>query len=152
MKQHFQKISGWKKALLLLLLCTALFACGCSSGSKMKDGFYTAEMSGYSYGWKEYLCIMVKNGTVIYAEFNAKNPSGYIKSWDNTYMETMLTVNGTYPNEYTRNYVSQLLETQDPEAIDAISGASSSADNFKKLAEAAVRQAVKGDPSTIVVE
>lgn len=152
MRQYFQKKELWKNTLLLLLLCTTLFACGCGSGSKMKDGFYTAEMSDYAYGWKEYLCIMVKNNTIIYAEFNAKNPSGYIKSWDNTYMETMLTVNGTYPNEYTRTYVSQLLETQDPEDIDAISGASSSATNFKKLSAAAIRQAVKGDPSTIVVE
>lgn len=152
MRQYCQKHIIRKKALLLLLLCTALSVCGCGSGSKMKDGFYTAEMSDYSHGWKEYLCIMVKNDTIIYAEFNAKNPSGYIKSWDNAYMENMLTVNGTYPNEYTRNYVSQLLETQDPESIDAISGASSSATNFKKLSAAVVRQAVKGNPSTIVVE
>lgn len=139
-----------KKFLLLLLLCTVFLTCGC--GSKMKDGFYTAEMAEYSHGWKEYLCIMVKNDTIIYAEFNAKNPSGYIKSWDNAYMESMLTTSGTYPNEYTRNYVSQLLETQNPDAVDAISGASSSAGNFKKLADAVISQAVRGDSSTAVVE
>lgn len=150
MNQYTKKHYAVKKMLFLLLLCSALSICGC--GSKMKDGFYTAEMSEYSHGWKEYLCILVKDGTIIYAEYNAKNSSGYIKSWDNAYMETMLTANGTYPNEYTRNYVAQLLETQDPEAIDAISGASSSGANFKKLSAAAIRQAVKGNSSTIVVE
>ncbi len=150
MKQVSKKMNPVKIMLCLLLLCSALSVCGC--GSKMKDGFYTAEMSEYSHGWKEYLCIMVKDGTITYAEYNAKNSSGYIKSWDNAYMENMITVNGTYPNEYTRNYVSQLLETQDPESVDAISGASSSGANFKKLSAAAIRQAVKGDPSTIVVE
>lgn len=147
MKKHL--LNGF---FVILLLCAILPVCGCGLGSQMKDGFYTAEMAEYSHGWKEYLCIMVKNDTIIYAEFNAKNPSGYIKSWDNTYMETMLTVNGTYPNEYTRNYVSQLLETQDPDSVDAISGASTSADSFRKLAAAAVKQAMKGDSSTIVVD
>lgn len=138
------------KIFLIVLLCAAVSLCGC--GSKMKDGFYTAEMAEYSHGWKEYLCIMVKNDTIIYAEYNAKSPSGYIKSWDNAYMENMLTVNGTYPNEYTRNYVSQLLQTQDPDSIDAISGASNSAGNFHKLSVAVVEQAVKGKSSTVVVE
>lgn len=141
-----------KKYFFMLLLCISILTTGCGSASKMKDGFYTAEMAEYSHGWKEYLCIMVKNDTIIYAEYNAKNDSGYIKSWDNDYMETMLTQNGTYPNEYTRNYVSQLLETQDPEAVDAISGASQSAVQFKKLAAAVISQAVKGDSSTFIVE
>ena len=43
--------------LLFLLLCTLLLN-GCGSAS-LKDGFYTAQMSDYSHGWKEYLCIMV---------------------------------------------------------------------------------------------
>lgn len=141
-----------KKYLFVLILCVAAVMCGCRASSKMNDGFYTAEMADYSHGWKEYLCIMVKNDTIIYAEFNAKNPSGYIKSWDNEYMQNMLTVNKTYPNEYTRNYVSQLIDTQASDSIDAISGASHSADNFRKLSEAVIKQAVKGDSSTIVVE
>ena len=143
-----------KKYFFLLLFCTILLTgiSGCSFNSSMEDGFYTAEMAEYSHGWKEYLCIMVKNDTIIYAEFNAKNPSGYIKSWDNSYMQTMLTVNKTYPNEYTRTYVSQLIDTQNPDSIDAISGASNSAGNFQKLADAVIKQAKKGDSTTIVVE
>ncbi len=135
--------------IMLLILCLS----GCSSKNNgMKDGFYTAEMSEYSHGWKEYLCIMVKNDTIVYAEFNAKNPSGYIKAWDNAYMKNMYTVNGTYPNEYTRNYVAQLIETQNPDQVDTISGASNSADNFDRLSRAVIEQAKKGDSATIVVE
>lgn len=141
-----------KKYFMITLFCLTLLLCGCANSAMMKDGFYTAEMAEYSHGWKEYLCIMIKNDTIIYAEYNAKNPSGYIKSWDNTYMQNMLTVNGTYPNEYTRNYVSQLLESQTPGVLDAISGASSSAETFKKLSIAVINQAVKGDSSTIIVE
>lgn len=141
-----------KKIFPLILFCIILLLSGCGSQNKMKDGFYTAEMSEYSHGWKEYLCIMVKNDTIVYAEFNAKNPSGYIKAWDNAYMQNMKPISGTYPNEYTREYVAQLIETQNPDQIDAVSGASTSGSNFQKLCTAVISQAKKGDSQTIVVE
>ena len=118
----------------------------------MKDGFYTAEMSDYSFGWKEYLCIMVKDDKVVYAEFNAKNPSGYIKAWDNAYMKNMKPVSGTYPNEYTRTYVSELIETQDPEKCETLTVATSSGTNFSKLSFAVVEQAKKGDSKIKIVK
>lgn len=111
-----------KKAICVSLILIAALLSGCSSKNEMKDGFYTAEMSDYSFGWKEYLCIMVKDDKVVYAEFNAKNPSGYIKAWDNAYMKNMKPVSGTYPNEYTRTYVSELIETQDPEKCETLTG------------------------------
>lgn len=140
-----------KKIVCLCVICMAVMLGGCS-GDKMKDGFYSAQMAEYSNGWKEYLCIMVKNDKIVYAEFNAKDASGYIKAWDNAYMKNMAAVSGTYPNEYTREYVSRLLESQSPEGIDAVSGASGSGDNFVKLSKAVVEQAKKGDSSIITVE
>lgn len=141
-----------RKYICLLLFFLVLFLGGCGRNDKMKDGFYTAEMSDYSHGWKEYLCIMVKDGIIVYAEFNAKNQSGYIKAWDNAYMQNMVSVSGTYPNEYTRNYVAQLIEVQNPKNIDVISGASNSGSNFIKLATAVINQAIEGDAATIVVK
>ena len=67
-------------------------------------------------------------------------------------MQTMLHSNGTYPNEYTRYYASQLLEKQRGDGIDAISGASSSYASFQKLAAAVVEQALQGDSSIIIVD
>lgn len=125
---------------------------GCGVGNKMEDGFYTAEMAEYSHGWKEYLCIFVKNDKIVYAEFNARNESGYIKAWDNGYMGNMLAGTGTYPNAYTRAYVAQLVETQDPDEIDAVTGASHSGGNFDKLSRAVMEQAKRGDSSIVVVE
>ncbi len=142
------------KKLLLTAFTVILFSAflgGCGSQSEMKDGFYTAEMSEYSHGWKEYLCIMVKNDRIVYAEFNAKDPSGYIKAWDNTYMQNMKSVEGTYPNEYTRKYVAQLLEKQTPDEVETISGATHSGDNFLKLSAAVIEQAMKGDSAISIV-
>ena len=54
-----------RKYICLLLFFLVLFLGGCGRNDKMKDGFYTAEMSDYSHGWKEYLCIMVKDGIIV---------------------------------------------------------------------------------------
>ena len=64
----------------------------------------------------------------------------------------MLHSNGTYPNEYTRYYAGQLLEDQNGEHIDALSGATSSYGSFQKLADAVLDQARKGDSSIVFVD
>ena len=136
--------------LSLLLMAPALTACG--SQENLQDGYYTAQMSEFSHGWKEFITILVKGGKIVSVEYNAENASGFIKSWDNAYMQTMLHANGTYPNEYTRNYANQLLAGQGKGEIDAISGASSSHGTFQLLAQAVLEQAQKGDSSIVFVE
>jgi len=140
-----------KKILILsmfvILAMTSLAGCG----SGLKDGYFTAEMSDFSHGWKEYLRIQVKHGTVVSAEFNAKNESGFIKAWDNAYMKNMGSDKGTYPNRYTREYVQQLLDEQENIKVDIVSGASNSGTNFEKLVQAVLEKAGKGDPKTAIV-
>lgn len=136
--------------LSLLLLASLLTSCGDQAG--LQDGYYTAQVSEFSHGWKEFITILVKGGSIVSVEYNAENASGFIKSWDNAYMQTMLHTNGTYPNEYTRNYASQLLEGQGEGGIDAISGATSSHGTFQVLAQAVLEQARKGDSGIAIVE
>ena len=140
------------KICLVASLCLCLFLGGCGS-NQMKDGYYTAEMSDFSHGWKEYVCIYVKNDEIISAEFNAKDANGFIKAWDNEYMRNMMTKSetGMYPNRYTREYVQQLMDGQKDTQVDVISGASESGGNFKKLTVAVVAQAQKGDSSAAIV-
>lgn len=140
------------KKIFLGVLAIALLLQGCGSQTKMQDGFYSAEMSDYSYGWKEYVCIMVKDNKIVYTEFNAKDPSGYIKAWDNAYMQNMASVTGTYPNEYTRYYAAELIEKQNSSDLDALTGATTSGNNFMRLTAAVIEQAIAGDPDTRIVE
>lgn len=140
------------KKIFLGVLAIVLLLQGCGSQTKMQDGFYSAEMSGYSYGWKEYVCIMVKDNKIVYTEFNAKDPSGYIKAWDNAYMQNMASVTGTYPNEYTRYYAAELIEKQNSSDLDALTGATTSGNNFMRLTAAVIEQAIAGDPDTRIVE
>ncbi|PWJ50811.1 FMN-binding protein [Faecalicatena contorta] len=141
-----------KIAVLLFFTVFVLQATACGADNKMKDGYYTAEMGTYSHGWKEYVCIMVKDNQIISAEYNAKNESGFIKAWDNEYMKNMNSVTGTYPNDYTRRYVSQLIEDQSAGHIDIISGATSSGGQFRLLAEAVILQAMEGNPEKVIIE
>ena len=144
MRQSFGKV------LMLLMLAGMLTACG--SKTELQDGYYTAQAAQFSHGWKEYITIMVKGGSIVSVEYNAENASGFIKSWDNAYMQNMLHTNGTYPNEYTRYYAGQLLEGQGVGGIVVLSGASSSWGSFQKLAEAVLEQAKQGDSGIAVVD
>lgn len=133
-----------------VLLLAALTACG--GESTIQDGYYTAQAAEFSHGWKEYVTIIVKGGSIVSVEYNAENASGFIKSWDSNYMQTMLHSNGTYPNEYTRYYASQLQEQQGEGTIDALTGATSSYNSFQKLSAAVVAQAQLGDSSIVLVD
>lgn len=135
---------------LMILAC--VFLSGCSVFSTLKDGYYTAEMSEFEHGWKEYICIQVKHGAIVSAEFNAKNESGFIKAWDNAYMKNMMTVQGTYPNKYTREYVQQLISEQEDIQVDTVTGASSSGSNFEKLVDAVLKQAKSGNSKKVIVD
>ena len=135
----------------LSLLLTASLLPSCGGQTELQDGYYTAQAAAFSHGWKEYVTILVKGGAILSVEYNAENASGFIKSWDNAYMQTMLHTNGTYPNEYTRYYANQLLEGQGEGGIDAITGATSSHSSFQILAQAVLEQARKGDSSIAIV-
>ena len=135
----------------MLLTASLLLLTACGDQTELQDGYYTAQAAEFSHGWKEYITILVKGGDIISVEYNAENASGFIKSWDNAYMQTMLHAQGTYPNEYTRGYANQLLERQGEGGIDAITGATSSHTSFQILAQAVLEQARKGDPSIAIV-
>ncbi len=137
---------------IITILLLAAFLAGCGKTANLQDGYYTAQASEFDFGWKEYITIMVKGGSIVSVEYNAENASGCIKSWDNPYMQNMLHSSGTYPNEYTRYYAGQLLDNQGEKEIDVLTGASSSHSSFQKLAAAVLEQAKKGDSNVVYVD
>lgn len=138
------------------LILTAFVLSGCSingagSSSAMQDGYYSAEAAEYVSGWKEFVTIFVRDGKIISVEYNAKNASGFIKSWDMDYMRTMNAYAGNYPNKYTRGYGGQLLIDQTPDGIDLMSGATRSYNSFLKLSQAAIDCSTAGDSQVAIV-
>lgn len=141
--------------LLILAATLAFLLAGCAERrvAGMQDGYYTAEAASIdSHGWAEYVTIYVKDGKIVTVEYNAKNASGFIKSWDTKYMRDMNEADNTYPNKYARQYRSDLLNKQVPEDVDALSGATHSHGSFKLLARAAMRQSENGDASVAYVK
>ncbi|MDR1505915.1 MAG: FMN-binding protein [Treponema sp.] len=139
-----QRVFCLAAAVLPILALTP----GCTrdrlSGS-LSDGYYTAEAASYDEnGWKEFITIYVSSGKIVTVEFNGRNSSGLLKSWDSTYMRRMNEQDGTYPTEYTRVFCSSLLAGQNAASIDAVSGATNSRAAFKLLAEAAMNQSKRG--------
>jgi major membrane immunogen (membrane-anchored lipoprotein) len=136
---------------VLVSLLGVINSCA-NSSSRLKDGYYTAEMSEYDeYGWKEFMTICVNNGIISQVEFNAKNIGGFIKSWDMDYMKVMKDATGTYPNEYSRFFSSQFVEDQNVDSIDILTGATDSWDNFMLLARAVLKSAENGARSATIV-
>jgi major membrane immunogen (membrane-anchored lipoprotein) len=126
---------------------------GGGGGQKLADGYYTAEAASYDrYGWKEYITIYVDNNNIVTVEYNAKNASGFLKSWDMDYMRLMGARSGTYPTAYSREYSAALLRLQEPEGIDALAGATDSYRSFKILAATAISQARAKNKSVALVE
>ena len=137
---------------IVLILAGLMMLTACGEQEGLQDGYYTAQAADFNFGWKEYITIMVKGGNIVSVEYNAENASGFIKIWDNAYMQTMLHSNGTYPNEYTRYYAGQLLDGQGEGTIDALTGATSSYESFQKLEAAVIEQAKQGNSSIVYVD
>jgi major membrane immunogen (membrane-anchored lipoprotein) len=140
-------------ALRLLPVFFIFFLLSCSDGKdSIKDGYYTAEAAEFdAYGWKEYVTIGVSSGRVKTIEYNAFNPSGFIKSWDMDYMRLMNANDGIYPNAYARAYMGQFLASQGTGGVDCIAGATVSYRTFIRLADAALENAGQGNSATRLV-
>lgn len=134
---------------VLAILCAA---CSQDSGS-MKEGYYTAEAKNFdATGWKDYVTIYVSNNKIVTVDYNAKNSSGFLQSWDVEYMRSMNAETGTYPNKYIRFYAADLLNKQDPSAIHAMPGSELSCASFRKLAEAAIARAKAGNKKVAFID
>jgi major membrane immunogen (membrane-anchored lipoprotein) len=132
----------------VLLFLAFLFLSSCvRNDSELHEGYYTVQADDFDdHGWKEYVSLYISHGRILSVEYNAINSSGFIKSWDMNYMRIMNAQDGTYPNAYTRIYAGRLMETQDPEKVDMISGASNSWHAFRQLAAAAIEQSRLDNP------
>ncbi len=147
------KIDRMIGMLMALFLCALMIGCGSENQKQeLEDGYYTAVMSEYSYGWKEYVTICVMDNKIVNVEYNARNKAGFIKSWDSAYMRNMNPVSGTYPNRYTRAYAEQLLQTQGRQEADLLTGATESGVNFQKMTEVLLEHARTGDTEIEIVQ
>ena len=132
-------------ALLLLSACT-------ETEPPLKEGHYSAEMETFDReGWKAFITLYVTNGKIITIEYDAKNETGFLKSWDMDYIRWMKSSLGIYPTGYMRAYSIALLNWQDPEKVHPLRGAEENCTYFKLLAKAALENSRLGHKEIAVV-
>ncbi|MEG1255861.1 FMN-binding protein [Clostridium sp.] len=125
---------------------------GCGSKG-MKDGSYNAEFDTFdAHGWKAQVSIKVADGKIIESTFDYVNEAGDLKSKDAGYQEKMTAASGIGPVEFSSQYPADLVAKQDPTKVDTITGATTSGDNFKTLADAAIQYANDGKTETAIVK
>ncbi len=129
-------------SILLLLLS----ACGGSQFSKMEfnDGEYIGKSEGGTHPSYTTVKIEIKNNKIVKteaefldAEKNIKDENYGKDKGDKKYQIAQKAVAGMY------QYADILLEVQDPELVDAISGATVSAKSFKEAVWNALENAKK---------
>ncbi|HMM21382.1 MAG TPA: FMN-binding protein [Selenomonadales bacterium] len=115
-----------------------------------KDGSYTARSSADDRGAVGEITLVVEQGRIVKADYKEIKKDGTIK--DEDYGKT----NGKIENQEFYNkaqhalkasatYPAKLVETQNPAAIDAISGATVSHRMFGEAAGKALQQAAPAD-------
>lgn len=124
-----------KKMLILIgVLCITSLGF-----AKMNDGVYKSEAKDFDKrGWKVFLDLTVKDGKIESANFDYINKEGKLKSEDVEYNKTYRQVSKIDVPELKEIFSEELVETQNPEAIDNVAGATESLVQFKLLTKEAI--------------
>lgn len=98
--------------------------------SGLKDGTYKGSTPADDFGYRHEVVFEMKKGKMIFIDYDEIHTDGHTKQHDPEYCRRMLE-NGTTPAIAYPKYESWMMETQDYNRIDAVSGASYSLYRFK---------------------
>jgi major membrane immunogen (membrane-anchored lipoprotein) len=98
--------------------------------SGLKDGIYKGASPADDYGYRHEVVFEMKNGKIISIDYDEIHKDGHAKQHDEAYCKRM-SKSGTTPAIAYPNYEKQMIEKQDFNRIDAVSGASYSQYRFK---------------------
>lgn len=107
-------------------------------GPEWQDGMYVGRSQPDERGWFGEIEIRIADGRISEVNYEEMNQQGELKGEDYP-----------YPGgpESHDDYEARLVEQQDPEQVDAISGATQTRDRFVEAAQDALRKAEEGDQS-----
>lgn len=145
-KNYLPRIGGMALAALLLAGCSASYADGTyTAQSGIYEGLEDEEFGEEGDGYGE-VTITVKDNLVVACEFTTYMPDGTVKDEDYGKQDGEIA-NQDYYNKAQRavqasqNYAEQLAAKGELKAVDAISGASISYDEFCEAVRLALKQA-----------
>ncbi|MBE6054329.1 MAG: FMN-binding protein [Clostridium sartagoforme] len=128
--------------LAVAALATTIFVgCGAKEEAGLKDGTYEATGEKDDKGNTASIKIEVKDGKIATVKYDEVSSEGVSKLDNEEYNTKMKSVSGSNPIEAFPALEKALVEKQDVAAVDAVTGATSSSNNFKTLAEEALSKA-----------
>ena len=128
--------------LAVAALATTIFVgCGAKEEAGLKDGTYEATGEKDDKGNTASIKIEVKDGKIATVKYDEVSSEGVSKLDNEEYNTNMKSVSGSNPIEAFPALEKALVEKQDVAAVDAVTGATSSSNNFKTLAEEALSKA-----------
>lgn len=115
-----------------------------------KDGTYTGESDFDERGWKVVHSITIKDGMITESAFGYADKDGKMKADNEEYNKSMKEKSGVSSKEATEKLNAQLVETQNVDDVEVVSGATHSSDNFIVATKALLAAAEEGktDPVT----
>ena len=131
--------------LAVAALATTVFVgCGSKEEAKeagLKDGTYTAQGQPDDKGNTASIEIEVKDGKIATVKYDEVSSEGVSKLDNEEYNTKMKSVSGTNPIEAFPALEKSLVEKQDVASVDTVTGATHTSENFKTLAEEALKSA-----------
>lgn len=106
--------------------------------SAWQDGTYDAQSDPDERGWMSQIQITVENGSISEVDFDEVNKEGASKTEDEEYGQNMEAETGVTPSEAHEQLEQQLIDTQNIDEVDVVTGATSTTEQFKELAEEAL--------------
>lgn len=87
------------------------------------------------------ITIEVKDGKIAAVDYDEVNEEGTAKETDEEYNKNMKEKSGVGPGEAFPQLETSLVEKQDVDAVDTVTGATHGSDSFKEMAKKALESA-----------
>lgn len=120
-----------------------------ATATELKDGTYTGESDYDERGWKVVHTIEVKDGKIASSDFGYENEEGTRKADDEEYNTNMKAKSGVSSAEATKQLNAQLVETQDVDSVEVVSGATHTSSNFTASTKALLEAAAAGNTEKV---
>ncbi|MFH0395433.1 FMN-binding protein [Streptococcus sp. A34] len=165
------KSTKWMlKSVLVLGAALTLVACGAkeeaattassaetaaseaTATATWKDGTYKAESGKDDYGYKIVHTLTVKDGKITESKFDYEAEDGSLKSTNEEYNKNMKDKAGVSAGEAIEQLNAALVDTQDISAVEVVSGATNTSEDFKKSTEALLAVAAEGNTETVTLD
>lgn len=154
-----------KKRYILYLLCLFLILSGIScarkepedetgkepqqnepAGKEFDNGVYFAAQPEFDdHGWKPMVTVVVEQGKISKAFYDEINEDGQLKSFDQDYLERWKEKSGENLLSAEPELIDSLIDKQDPDEVDSVSGATSTSEKFKQLASDALEESPQSE-------